>query len=710
MGISTYHKTSLFLPVLVLTLTQLPVFGNDLLVIDQLDKAQHDLIPHLTILEDSAGKWRFEDLMQKEFPFQHSPKISEGQPLSPESVWWLRARVKSNHKIAGEWMLINRGTGIVDVWLIDSLGNEQHFRSGRYLKAKEKVLNMGDFIHVPLSLEKGHTYSLLIRMEEIDHQAIPINWQLYEPSYWFQARYQWRANSETYRFFQGVFWIMIIYNLILFIRLGSRAYLYYAAYLLCISGFVAFSVGTMTYPGFGDPRWLTPLGYLAFGGINVFYYQFGRQFLSLHELLPKWDRLLARYVGLKVLLLIAMQVQLYTYFSIPLVLLVEFAMLLLDVIINIFLFISILKTKNTLGFYFVAGSASVIVLGLSSAVIGHLNPFPYSYTIFLISVVIEMICFSLGLSFRFRKNEMEKREAQEALNKELSKINTAFGRFVPHEFIRSLGYESILDVSLGDSVEKIVTVLFSDIRSYTSLSERMSPEENFNFLNAYLGRMGPIIQANNGFVNQYYGDGIMALFLQEPKDALKAGLEMLQTLETYNTEREDDGKVPIQIGIGIHTGPLMMGVIGDTLRLEAGVVSDTVNTAARMEGLTKFYQSKLLISGETFKGLQKTGNYDLRWLGKVQVKGRKEAVSVYESYAYDAPETRQSKARTKEDFNEALKAYFAANFSAAASLLDRVLQRSGKDVTAQRYKDYCIEYLMKGIPDGWTGVETMSEK
>ena len=106
----------------------------------------------------------------------------------------------------------------------------------------------------------------------------------------------------------------------------------------------------------------------------------------------------------------------------------------------------------------------------------------------------------------------------------LFKINTAYGRFVPHEFLKALGRESIIDVRLGDQVQGEVTVFFSDIRSYSSLSELMTPEQNFNFLNAYLHRVGPIIKKHNGFVNQFLGDGIMALFRHSAEDALKASI------------------------------------------------------------------------------------------------------------------------------------------------------------------------------------------
>ncbi len=185
----------------------------------------------------------------------------------------------------------------------------------------------------------------------------------------------------------------------------------------------------------------------------------------------------------------------------------------------------------------------------------------------------------------FEKNIREVREREEAI----LKIHEVTKKFVPHEFIRALGKESLTDVMLGDQVGKTVTVLFTDIRDFTTVSERMSPEENFRFVSAFNARLGPIIRSNRGFINQYLGDSIMALFPEDPEDALKASILMQQAIQDLNRERMEAGLFPIQAGIGLHTGPLIMGITGDEHRLDAATISDTVNTASRIESLTKYY-------------------------------------------------------------------------------------------------------------------------
>ena len=121
---------------------------------------------------------------------------------------------------------------------------------------------------------------------------------------------------------------------------------------------------------------------------------------------------------------------------------------------------------------------------------------------------------------------------------ELQRINKATGKFVPKEFLNSIGKEAITEVQLGDQAYQEVTVFFSDIRSYTTLSEKMTPDENFKFVNSYVKRMGPIIQQNEGFVNQYYGDGIMAIFPKQANHTLRAAIDMQLAIQQYNEERK----------------------------------------------------------------------------------------------------------------------------------------------------------------------------
>ncbi|MEZ4773895.1 MAG: ATP-binding protein [Bacteroidia bacterium] len=291
----------------------------------------------------------------------------------------------------------------------------------------------------------------------------------------------------------------------------------------------------------------------------------------------------------------------------------------------------------------------------------------------------------------------------------LYQFNSVASRFVPNQFLRSLGYESITDVKLGDLVHKEVTVFFSDIRDYTSLSERMTPEDNFRFVNAYAGRMGPIIQKHRGFVNQYLGDGIMAIF-QTPDEAVLAAVEMQKALFNYNRERVGQGRQPIRVGMGLHTGPLVMGIIGDELRIDAATISDTVNTASRTEGLTKFYKVNMLVSEATFQKLNDPSQFNYRFLGKVQVKGKKQTVGFYEFFDGDPEGEITLKWGSRDAFEHALNAYYRRDFHAAISGFKDTLKLNPGDSAAGYYLSKSAEYLNNGVGDEWVGVELMETK
>jgi two-component system sensor histidine kinase ChiS len=219
----------------------------------------------------------------------------------------------------------------------------------------------------------------------------------------------------------------------------------------------------------------------------------------------------------------------------------------------------------------------------------------------------------------------------------LRHIQEATGRFVPYEFIRALDKEGITDVKLGDHVAREVTVLFTDIRDYTKLAESMDPEENFLFVNDYLGKMGPVIQAHSGFINQYLGDGIMAIFQHRSEDALMAAIAMQDAVRAYNKDQTRNGRSPIRVGMGMHTGSLIMGIIGDHRRTEAATISDTVNTASRMEGLTKYFNASILLSEYSLAAIADPAQFSLRYLGLVKVKGKKTPIEVYECFDGDPP-------------------------------------------------------------------------
>ncbi|MDE5112450.1 MAG: PAS domain S-box protein, partial [Trichodesmium sp. St7_bin2_1] len=231
--------------------------------------------------------------------------------------------------------------------------------------------------------------------------------------------------------------------------------------------------------------------------------------------------------------------------------------------------------------------------------------------------------------------------AHKRFTNELFQLNMAYERFVPRQFLEFLDKKTILDVELGDQVQLEMSILFSDVRNFTTISEAMTPEENFYFINSFLSRMEPAILDNQGFIDKYIGDSIMALFSGDADNAVKAGISMLRRLNQYNQDRANSA--PINISIGINTGLLMLGTVGGTNRMDGTVISDAVNLASRVERLTKNYGVSLLITQQTFARLTQVQDYAIRSIDTVQVKGKSQKVTIYEVFDADPPVVKEGK-------------------------------------------------------------------
>ncbi|MEB3885317.1 PAS domain S-box protein [Lyngbya sp. CCY1209] len=284
------------------------------------------------------------------------------------------------------------------------------------------------------------------------------------------------------------------------------------------------------------------------------------------------------------------------------------------------------------------------------------------------------------------------RNLDKALDAEFE-LTDAAGRFVPHEFLSCLGYESLVEVQLGTAVQKEMSILFSDIRDFTSLSEGMTPEDSFKFINAFFSRMEPAILENYGFIDKYIGDAIMALFGEKPDHAVQAAISMLRHLGEYNLTRSRPGRRPIRVGIGIHTGNLMLGTVGGRNRMDSTVIGDAVNLASRIESLTKNYGISLLITHQTLMGLDDPNDYGFRIVDRVRVKGKTDAVTVYEIFDPDPPELKLKKLETKVLFEHSLFLYYLNRYLEAKQGFQDCLCQNPGDRVARIYLNRCWEQM-----------------
>jgi two-component system sensor histidine kinase ChiS len=267
--------------------------------------------------------------------------------------------------------------------------------------------------------------------------------------------------------------------------------------------------------------------------------------------------------------------------------------------------------------------------------------------------------------------------------------------FVPQAFLDILKKDSVNHLQLGDHVMQEMTIFFSDIRQFTTLMEHLTPEESFKFINSYLSRVVPVISSNGGFVDKYIGDAILALYPQQngADMAVRSAIEIQKTLQEYNQHRAKVRYKPLAIGIGIHTGTLMMGVVGVEDRMQNTVISDAVNQASRLEGMCKAFNVSIVISDEIFKKLENPGSYMYRYLGKTRVKGKAEPVSVFEIFDGIDPELLARKQKANRYWEEGMLSYHKKDYARALKKFLNVREILPEDGAAYYYTDYCIKKL-----------------
>lgn len=289
-------------------------------------------------------------------------------------------------------------------------------------------------------------------------------------------------------------------------------------------------------------------------------------------------------------------------------------------ILSLLAFIIVLRCK------FIKGILSIIaidILYLLFVFISASHGYIMSYAVPLVS---QFVTVAFAYSFKF---------ISENRNKE--KIKQAMGKYLSQDVMKNV-VRNIDDLKLGGK-RAVVTVLFSDIRGFTSLSEKMSAEEVSMILNEYFAEMEPIITKYNGVINKFIGDAVMAIFgepiqdINHAQNAVKCAYEMLKKVEYLREKWLFEGKPKIEIGVGINTGEVFIGNIGTETRMEYTVIGDTVNLASRIESYNKVYKTNLLVSSSTYAAIADIA--DVIKISEVQIRGKAKKMNIYEVLRID---------------------------------------------------------------------------
>lgn len=283
-------------------------------------------------------------------------------------------------------------------------------------------------------------------------------------------------------------------------------------------------------------------------------------------------------------------------------------------------------------------------------------------------------------------------------------------RFVPSQFLKHLGHRDITKVTLGESVTMDMSVLFTDILDFTPLVERRAPQEVIQFLNRLFNKMGGVIKEWNGFVDSYAGDQIMALFSMPVHQSIHGAIKMFEALREFNKESETYDFPPVEMGIGINTGSLVLGTMGAVDRMQCSVLGDTVNLASRIEQLTRKYGVKILIGEQTYEALENRELFSIRMVDYVAVKGKGIAIKLYEIMDAESEERKQAKFKTQPLLKKGLEYYFSRDFTQAIDQFREAIIIDQKDPVLRLFLDRAQNYILNPPPQDWAGFEKLQQK
>ena len=260
-----------------------------------------------------------------------------------------------------------------------------------------------------------------------------------------------------------------------------------------------------------------------------------------------------------------------------------------------------------------------------------------------------------------------------------------------------------------------VSVLFSDIRSYTTLTESQGAHEIVGMLNEYFSYMVDVIFEHQGILDKFIGDAIMAVFGApfsrpevDPANAVNAGLEMMQELARYNRERVARGQIAIDAGVGISSGDVVCGNIGSEKRMDYTVIGDGVNLASRLEGATKMYGASIMMS--EFTNARVAGKFVTRKLDVIQVKGKTQGVGIYEVFARTGEALPDDLQRRLDAYAKAQDLYQARKFAEAGKAFAAGREAFPKDKVFGLYTERCDYFLAHPPAADWNGVWVLKDK
>lgn len=551
--------------------------------------------------------------------FARSTQTIPNFTVDPRAIYWMRFDVVDVLTDVNWFLAVGNPTiHRLDVYLFRDGSLVGHYTDGTVVPVEQKALRTRVPV-VPLALSSEGRHQIVVRIDGglLGHYfpLTIINGAALAAS----------AANQTmlYGIYCGFMLFMLCLSLAFAVALREVTYLLYAASMFSNVAIILVIDGIVFQHFFtSDPAPVAVAYVVTVTIMQVMSILFGRAYLKSREATPKLDRALLVILAIVIAMPLTWFIDARTAVSLTSATAATYYLLLLAIAV-----IQMRRGSRPSIFFLVSWIVYIACAALIT--LYYRGDYPYFFIYFgMIGSALQAMILSFGLADATSVDRREKRLIQQRALEHQTALATSFSRFVPREILGFLGRAEIEEVALGDVVQRELTVLFSDIRSFTTISERLTPRETFDFLNDYLGVVGPLIREHGGFIDKYVGDAIMAVFAGPTSAAVDAALAMLEKLREYNAVRTGDGP-PIAIGIGIHTGQAMLGTIGETQRMDGTVISDAVNLASRLQSLTKEHQADLLVSQSVIERLD-GARFTWRLVDSVVVRGKTELTDIYE--------------------------------------------------------------------------------
>ncbi|GBF49650.1 adenylate/guanylate cyclase [Leptospira ryugenii] len=617
-----------------------------------------------------------------------------------DAALWIRLDVSNQTEIE-KWFLSIDSASLISInlfYLNPNNDRYEHLQAGRRI-AKPDILYPYKHPVFPLEFKKNETKRLYFHVRTAGPTFVPLRFFQEEEFISFV-----KLSDLMSGFYYGGMILLLCYNLILFFSIREKLFFFYCCYIFFFLLFIFNSMNQwMPFIDFSQNEFILNLSPISSIAATLAATIFAKAFLFPKKEGTRIEKLINVAIFLNAFSVVVISLFPYTYQTL---------------IANVVPLYAILVISYSALYRFQQGFSgaryfliawSFLLVSVSFFILMNLGVFDYSSFIAyspLYGSFLEGIFLSLGIGDRINSLTKEREQARKdlidsqkkALDEE-KKLNESISRFVPNQFLEILKRKSILEVARGDSVERQMTILFSDIRNFTVLSESNSAKDVFLILNEYMECLGPIIAKHNGFIDKYIGDAIMALFPLRPEDAVMAALEMHKEVERMRLQYAEN--FHLDAGFGIHHGNVMLGTVGESKRLDTTVIGDAVNLASRLEGLTKYFSLPILVSDSVRKHCMDSQVITFREIDAVIVKGKTKPVVVYEAYAPNKTE------RQEEVFYsllfQGMQFFKGKDFDKALSSFQEYQKHCPNDPLVRVYLTRCEEFLKNPPPEEWTG-------